>query len=1061
VIRILATIGLLLATLAPATGFLTTPPAAAQQGLLPGNPATLTPNYRDAVYGNFLQAGNGVLRCPVDGEETGGNPASDCLAATDNDIGGGLLDNRGNNNGYYLHQADVDDADATFNSTSAELTIPAGATVRYAQLHWGGHTGTFVGFSGVNCARPVLLQGQPPPPPAAATPSGQQVTLSVDGAAPAAVPLVPQHFQATEGLLEATQIYTNWADVTARFDAVPTGERVEVSVGNVWAPSGPGCAGGWSLVVVFGYDEPTGEYQSLRVVDLYTDNLPKGGALTPGLLEPLVPGFPSIIDGLLPGLVPGLTGTSVILPGVNARRADAAIEIGLTAYDGDWSQGGDTLTVDGDPVTDPCLNDTAEDFFRSCANYAIDPIDPTRRPMNNLSVESKTFIPDLADNDTGEIELGVNSLADFFVMQNVVLAESIDPAVSVTNTGPVDPVRQGDLATFDIEITNTGSLPLFDVELVDTSDPASDDIRCTPEVVAPLDPGESAMVTCVQSAGDTDFVNTATVTAAYLAPAGGGDPRTVTASDSADPVTVEVPDYAVRRVPSSLVVRAGEPVTFTVTLINNTDLPFTEVEYTDDPAAECVTEDVPTELPPLTQATFECVVDSPQETFTSSGSMVGTDGDDEITVFSQEVTVVVIEPTLTVGQESDKDVIYRGDTVELTFTVANEGDADDERLGGVTVSVPDLPDCEPDPVGELAPGESATVTCTAAPDETIDVVTEAVGTDVTGGEVTARSEPTTITVLDPLLELTQDADPRTIRVEGQVTFTFTATHLGDDEDGPLSDVQITNPTLPPDCELAVIEQLDPGASETRECTVEPDRTFDSVALASAVDQLDRPMRVTSDPLRIRVINPAMTINTEADPEEAKHGADVDFIVTVRNIGDVALTLDVANDNAPDCDFTLTDDGLPPGAARGRQCTTTTPTGESEDEFTNVAEFSAEPVEEVQDEGEPIVGQDDATIRLLAGQAPTEPPDDGSDDDSDDGSDDDSDDDSNGGSDDSDDGPGEPQGSGGLADTGTSLVVPLAMAVSLLVAGALMLAVAARRHEEADEDSFLYRWWPGN
>ncbi len=1060
-IRILATIGLLLAAMAPAIGLGPALPAAAQPGLLQPEPPRLTPNYRGAVYGNFLQAGNGVLRCPVDGEETGGNPAADCVAATDNNTPGGLLDNRSNNNGYFMHQADVDDSAATFNSTSAELTIPDGATVRYAQLHWGGHTGTFVGFSGVNCTRPILLQGRPPPAPAAALPAQQQVLLGVDGGAPAAVPLVAEHFRATEGLAEATQIYTNWADVTARFGDVPSGERFEVTVGNVWAPTGPGCAGGWSLVVVFGHDEPRGEYQTLRVVDLYTDNLPKGGALTPGLLEPLVPGFPSIIDELLPGLLPGLTGTSVILPGVSARRGEAAVEIGLTAYDGDWNQGGDTLTIDGEAITDPCLNDTSEDFFRSCANHAIDPVDPDRRPKNNLSVESKTFIPELDDNDTGDIELGVNSLADFFVLQNVVLAQGIDAAVSVTNTGPSEPVLEGDLATFDIEVTNSGSVDLYDIELADTSD-APGEIRCTPAAVPPLSPGESAMVTCVQSAGDTDFTNTATVTATFLHPTGDGDPLTVTASASAD-VTVEIPPYAVRRVPSALVVRAGEPVTFAVTLINNTDNPLVDVTYTDDEQATDCQELARPDLAAGAEDSFECEVPSPQETFPSVGTMSGTDGGpggDEITVVSQEVTVTVIEPALTVGVETDKDIIYRGDTVELTFTVANTGDADDETLRGIEVSVADLPDCEPEPLAELGFGDSATLTCTAAPQENVDVEARAVGTDVTGTEVTAVSEPVAITVLDPLLELAQEADHPTIRVGGgEVTFTFTATHIGDDEDGPLSEVRITNPTLPPDCEPAVIDQLDPGESENRTCTVEPERTFDNVALVSAVDELDRPMRAAADPLRIRVINPLLTITSKVEPEQAKHGADVDFTVTVRNIGDVPLTLDVANDNAPDCDFEVTGSGLQPGAAQGRLCTTTTPTSESEEEFTNVAEFSAEPVEEIADEGDPIVGEADATVRLLAGQAPTttapptEPSDDGSDD-GDSGSDDSDSDSGSGGS------GGQPQGSGGLADTGSSIVLPVALATSLLVGGALMLTVAARRHED-DDDSFLSRWWPTN
>ena len=1056
-IRIWATIGLLLASQAPMIGLAPAAPVLAQLDLLPsaGGP-TLTPNYRDAVYGDFLQVGNTVLRCPVAGEETGGNSAQDCVAATENRTPGGLLDNRSNNNGYYMHMADDDGRTDTFNSSRAELTIPDGATVRYAQLHWGGHTGTFVGFSGVNCTRPILLQGQPPPPPAKATAAEQDVTLAVAGTEPAAVPRVAGNYRATQGLAEPSEIYMSWADVTGWFASVPTGEIVQVSVGNVWAPTGPGCAGGWSLVVVFGYDEPTEpDYTALRVVDLYTDGLPKGGALLPGIIEPLLPGFPSIIDGLLPGLLPNLTGSAVTLPGLNPRRSSAGVVIGVTAYDGDWNQGGETLSVDGTAIVDPCLNDGTEDFFRSCANGSIDPIDPSKPyPQNNLSVESKTFMPELEDNDTGEIELRVDGVADFFVLHNVVLAENVEPSISIVNNGP-DSVLQGDLATFDIEVTNDGSLPLYDIELVDTSDPATD-VLCTPATVQPLDPGQSRMVTCVQPAvGDTEFTNTATVTATFLTPAGGGAPRTVTASDSAT-VQVTPADYAVQRVPDKLVTHVGEPVTFTVTLFNNTtDVTLTELVYTDHEDAECDGPEPDAVLGPESQLTFECVVPSPQETFVSYGELTATTGPMIVTVRSADITIVVIEPVLAVSQVVDKDTIYRGDSVTITFTVENLAEDPEEILSGVTVTVADLPDCEPEPIEELAAGEAVEVSCTVRPIETVDVVATAEGTDVTDQPATATSDPTRITVLDPLLEITQDADRPTIRVEGEVEFTFTVTHIGDDEDGPLTEVQIRNATIPPDCEPEVIEQLDPGESETRSCRAKPDRSFDSIATATAVDQLDRPMEVVSEPLRITVINPVMTITTTADPEKAKHGASVNFDVLVRNIGDVPLTFEVSNDQAQDCDFEVTDeDSLPAGAAQGRRCTTKTPTEEDEEEFTNVASFSALPIEEIGDDGDPITGEDDATIELLAGQAPPEPtPNPGS---------------GNGGSGNGGNGSGNGSGSGnqggsgdgqGLAVTGASLAVPVVLAGSLIVAG-LVLSVAARRPEE-DDDGFLARWWPTN
>jgi len=191
VIRLLAVVAILLGASAPATNprpAEPVPPAESGGGSLPAGAQRLVPNFRDAVYGDFRLVGNGVLRCPKPGEDTGGgHSAEDCHAATHSTGPDTFLDDRGHNNGYRMYLADEDSDPATFDSSSARLTIPAGATVRYAQLNWGGHTGKFVGFSGVNCARPVLFEGQPPPAPAAPTPAEQRVRLAVAGGGPVPV----------------------------------------------------------------------------------------------------------------------------------------------------------------------------------------------------------------------------------------------------------------------------------------------------------------------------------------------------------------------------------------------------------------------------------------------------------------------------------------------------------------------------------------------------------------------------------------------------------------------------------------------------------------------------------------------------------------------------------------------------------------------------------------------------------------------------------------------------------------------------------------------------------
>jgi hypothetical protein len=1031
------------------------PEPAARPGLLPPPPPpTLEPDYRDAVFGDFRLAGNSALRCPLDGEESGGGDPGECAAATANDGGGGgLLDAGSNNGGYYMHLADVDGRAETFTSSTAAVDIPAGASVRHAALHWGGHTGRFIGFSGVNCVRPLLLQGEPPPPPAAPTPAEQQVSIAVGGGAPVQVPRDPDNLRTTGGLTEPSEIYTDWADVTALFDSAPvSGGPLEITVGNVWTPTGPGCAAGWSIVVVFGYDEPVEAYPLPRVVDLYTDDLPASGALLPGLIEPLVPGFPSLIDDLLPGLVPALTGSSVILPGITPLRSTADIAIGVTAYDGDWRQGGERFSVDNTAITEPCLGDSAEDFFRSCALGAVDPLDPDRGTTNNMSVDAKVVRPQLSDNETGEIEVAVDSVVDFVVLQNLVLAETVTPVIGITNTGPAEPVRQGDLATFAVEVRNDGGLPLSDIELTHTSDPEAGPVRCTPEVIAPLLPGQSRQVTCVQAAGGVDFTNTATVSGTYLLGTG-GDRREVTASASAE-VAVVAADYAVERVPDRLVVRAGEPVEFTVRLINNTDTELTGVEYADG-VATCPAP--PAALAPRSTEVLVCTAIAPAETFTSSGQLTGVDPLGEtVVVTSQEVTVRVIDPAITLVQDSDKDVIYRGDSVTFTFTATNTGTDPDESLVDVRVTAEALPGCETEPVAELPPGASAEFTCTTSPARTVEVLPEVTAVDSAGGPVTAAAEPRTITVLDPLIKLTQRVDRPTVRVGEEIVVTFAVEHVGTAEDGPVTDVRIASPTLPPDCLPEAVPQLAPGESAERTCAAAPDRSFDNRAEASAVDVENRLMRAAAAPLRVTVINPALTISATAEQAEVKHGAEIDFGVTVRNIGDVPLTLAVTNDLARDCDFAFTGQGLRPGAANAQYCKATAPTDESAADTTNTATFTADPTPATGDTGDPITGSDDAVVTLLPGQAPpgqepgTDPVTGGG------GGGD-------GGGGSSDSGSDSGGSSGGsdpdLAETGASVAIPIGLGISLVLLGSLaLLATSHRRHRE---DGFLARWWPTN
>jgi len=94
---------------------------------------TFAPRYQTHTRGNIAMAANTLLSCP--------EGAANCDAAR---AGTGTSANLANN-GWAMANVDVDGDAATFNSSSADLSIPAGATVSFAGLYWGGDTSAGAG----------------------------------------------------------------------------------------------------------------------------------------------------------------------------------------------------------------------------------------------------------------------------------------------------------------------------------------------------------------------------------------------------------------------------------------------------------------------------------------------------------------------------------------------------------------------------------------------------------------------------------------------------------------------------------------------------------------------------------------------------------------------------------------------------------------------------------------------------------------------------------------------------------------------------------------------------
>ncbi|MEE1815115.1 hypothetical protein PUR59_08815 [Streptomyces sp. SP18ES09] len=311
--------------------------------------------YAASLYGDFTTIGNTVVGCP----DAPAGPAARCAAATS----GRGPDGEGT---FVTRRIDAaGTGSAAFGSSTGHVRIPAGARVAYARLSWGGNDGTYRGPGGaplMRCAPTGADAGRSPGDPTTTAPvlrvgSGAAVPVSLDSVVADPADTAGPHY------------YTGESDVTAAFAGVSATDA-RVAVGNVWAPSGKGCAAGWSLTVVHAFPGPDPvKAPERRDVRIY------GGHV---LQRPASPATTITVDGF--------------------HRAPGTVRAGVTAYGGDRSTPGDRFLVNGRTVLAPRTGDT-DNFFSGENDGALSP-----RLAHNLSVDAKTF-----DVPAGVVEPGATT----------------------------------------------------------------------------------------------------------------------------------------------------------------------------------------------------------------------------------------------------------------------------------------------------------------------------------------------------------------------------------------------------------------------------------------------------------------------------------------------------------------------------------------------------------------------------------------------------------------------------------------------------------------------------
>jgi uncharacterized repeat protein (TIGR01451 family) len=351
-----------------------------------------TARFSTNASGDIAIVGNTLETCPVS--------AADCVNARAG-IGSTL-----NNNSFTMERVDVDRTG--LDSSSARLTLPAGARVLFAGLYYGARTTAGTGGKAAPDASPAGLR---------------RVDLKVPGSA-VFERLSSQVDQSTD----VTGAYAAFVDITSQVQRAGSGGY---TVAGVQAATGMDRYAGWALVVA--YEAAGDPPRNLTVFD----------------------GLQSVTQGK-PALTIPVSGFQTPLSG------PVRTKLGFVAYEGDRGLTGDSATLDGKPLSDP-LNPANNLFNSVISTDGHTFTDKTPDYVNQLGVDAKVLRIDgvLANGATGAT-IALKTSSDQYLPHVITFATDLYAPViratkSVVNlTHPNGPTSPGDRLRYTVAYTNEG-----------------------------------------------------------------------------------------------------------------------------------------------------------------------------------------------------------------------------------------------------------------------------------------------------------------------------------------------------------------------------------------------------------------------------------------------------------------------------------------------------------------------------------------------------------------------------------------------------------------------------
>ncbi|MBU8579246.1 DUF11 domain-containing protein [Brevibacterium luteolum] len=864
----------------------------------------MSQRYNATVNGDFLMVGNGALEC--DKTKPTWRTDANCTG-----LHGGSASNSPNDY-LWMKNSDNGGADMGANSSSASVTVPAGAKVVKAQLYWSGNTGYVNGVAGVRCT--ANARGTLPNWVASeGSPQSTRPRISVAGSAPASVD-VGRYTQESNADLGSNgiQYYSASADVTAQFANVPTGSAQTVTVGNLWSVQGYGCYTGWSLAVVydFGTFVPGNAAAAARTVILYDGHVRKQ---------------------------PGEQSENVTFDGFTAQGPGA--RAGFTLYEGDRSIDGDTATY---RTSSSATQREIPNSYGETGNIGVSRAVGSQsyreytgsNPFVNANVDVvNTPLSGVTQGDTSAT-VSLSTRGDSYLLQNTIFsvptgAVRIDK--SYNGTDDTQTIKQGERPSYTITVTNSGSVALNNVRVEDPAAPECS--RTLGSLPAPTARGYTQTFTCKGPATTEPLENTATVKATTP------DAATLQSSDS---TKVETAGILVTKIADPTVVPAGEDVTWTVAVTNSGSVPLENVAIEDTVLDACDQSGITLEAKETRE--FTCsgpVTGVTSNTVTATGEAGSHTVSDEATAAA---TAIALRLQKQVGTYTDTDgsgTQNAGDTLEYTFKLTNTGSApltnlsvSDPKIGTITcpsdttLAVGASVDCTPATYTLTQEDIDAGKVENTATAEATDPQRIATATDESSAtaEISALSS---IYLAKSASQITapdgSPRDPADVQAGDQLTYSFTVTNTGS---STLRDVQLSDTKLG----ISNLACPIPGGTLTPGDSVEcPSQTYtltqsdlDNEELtnsAAATAQPPRGDRVSNDsgitvPIGADAgalqLTKRITGGTDVDNNGLSAGDLVSYAFTVTNTGHVTLhDIDISDPTA-DGDITCEATQLAPG-----------------------------------------------------------------------------------------------------------------------------------------------------